>query len=312
MRILVFGAGVLGCNLANNLFKAGKDVTLLARGEWCQTLQNNGLKIKNKLAFGRTTTTKLNVISTLNTDDKYDVIFVVVRYTQIKSVLPVLSANLSPNIVFVGNDVSVKNVAQQLPEKRVLFAFASSAGHREKDKVVSVDMKKITIGQLYGSHSNKPFIDSIFEGTKYKVTFESNMEDWLLCHAAAVLPASFACYYTEGNLKKIKRDKEYLNKLVDAVIEGYSAIKLAGHSLLPKSEEKFQTKKFKRVNYHLFKFLASTFVGKVCVSDHAMNAVDEMGKLASDFESFMDERGATHPVWTELKQNTNGYLNKEE
>ena len=30
MKFLVFGAGVLGCNLANNLFRAGKDVTLLA------------------------------------------------------------------------------------------------------------------------------------------------------------------------------------------------------------------------------------------------------------------------------------------
>lgn len=33
MKILVFGAGVLGCNLARNLFRAGKDVTLLARGK---------------------------------------------------------------------------------------------------------------------------------------------------------------------------------------------------------------------------------------------------------------------------------------
>lgn len=31
MKILVFGAGVLGCNLARNFFRAGKDVTLLAR-----------------------------------------------------------------------------------------------------------------------------------------------------------------------------------------------------------------------------------------------------------------------------------------
>ena len=33
MKILVYGAGVLGCNLARNLFHAGKDVTLLARGK---------------------------------------------------------------------------------------------------------------------------------------------------------------------------------------------------------------------------------------------------------------------------------------
>jgi 2-dehydropantoate 2-reductase len=309
MRILVYGAGVLGCNIANNLYRKGKDVTLLARGEWKQTLQKNGLKIKNKLAFGKTTTSKVNVISTLNKDDHYDVIFVVVRYTQIESVLPILSSNISQNIVFVGNNLSVRDIVKKLPEKKVLFAFAASAGHREKDVVVSVDMKKMTIGQLKGSEPNKSFIDSIFKGTKYKIVYEPNMEDWLLCHAAAVIPAAFACYYTDGNLKKIKRDKDYLTKIVDAVIEEYSAIKKTGHALLPESEESFESRKFKKVNYRLFKLLAATFLGKICVSDHAMNAVEEMGMLAQELQKFMDESDVVHPIWTELKVSTGSYLN---
>ena len=49
MKILVFGAGVLGCNLANDLFRAGKDVTLLARGKWAQEIQENGLRIMSAL-----------------------------------------------------------------------------------------------------------------------------------------------------------------------------------------------------------------------------------------------------------------------
>ena len=48
MKILVFGAGVLGCNLARNFFCAGKDVTLLARGAWGESIQKNGLRIKDK------------------------------------------------------------------------------------------------------------------------------------------------------------------------------------------------------------------------------------------------------------------------
>ena len=42
MKILVYGAGVLGCNLARNLFRAGKDVTLLARGKWAEEIPWNG------------------------------------------------------------------------------------------------------------------------------------------------------------------------------------------------------------------------------------------------------------------------------
>ena len=45
MKILVYGAGVLGCNLARNLFRAGKDAALLAWGSWAEELQTNGLRI---------------------------------------------------------------------------------------------------------------------------------------------------------------------------------------------------------------------------------------------------------------------------
>ena len=48
MKILVFGAGVLGCNLARNLFRAGKDVTLLARGKWAEEIGENGLRVKDE------------------------------------------------------------------------------------------------------------------------------------------------------------------------------------------------------------------------------------------------------------------------
>ena len=48
MKILVYGAGVLGCNLARNLFHARKDVTLLARGNWAEEIRKNGLRIKDQ------------------------------------------------------------------------------------------------------------------------------------------------------------------------------------------------------------------------------------------------------------------------
>ena len=46
MRILIIGAGVLGCNMAHNFYKAGKNVTLLARGKWGENIRENGLVIK--------------------------------------------------------------------------------------------------------------------------------------------------------------------------------------------------------------------------------------------------------------------------
>lgn len=230
MKILVFGAGVLGCNLARNLFRAGKDVALLARGSWAAELQKNGLRIKDKFS-PRMSVSRIPVVTELKPEDPYDVIFVVLRYTQLETILDTLRASAAKNIVFVGNDVRASAIAASLPEKNVLFAFASSAGHRERDYVASIDLKKITIGQLADSPSNEPLIGQIFEGTKYKVTYEPNMEDFLLCHAAFVLPVAFACYKTDGDLKKLKGDTAYLSRILDANIEGYRIIKNAGRYL---------------------------------------------------------------------------------
>ena len=179
MKILVFGAGVLGCNLARNFFRAGKDVTLLARGNWAAEIQKNGLRIKDKF-LPRISVSRIPVVTELKPDDAYDVIFVVLRYTQFDAILDALRANPTKNIVFVGNDVRASALSASLPEKNVMFAFASSAGHREREYVASVDLKKITIGQLLGDRSNEQLIGQIFDGTKYKVVYEPNMEDYLL------------------------------------------------------------------------------------------------------------------------------------
>lgn len=307
MKILVFGAGVLGCNLARNLFRAGKEVTLLARGNWAQEIQKNGLQIKDKFS-PKVSVSHIPVVTELAPEDVYDVIFVVVRYTQIDSILEVLRANPTKNIVFIGNNVRTRALAASLPEKNVLFAFASSAGHRESDRVDSVDLKKITIGQLLGTTSNEQLIGQIFDGTKYKVAYEPNMEDYLLCHAAFVLPVAFACYKVDGDLKKLKGNTAYFQRMIDANIEGYRAIRNAGHEILPIEDKDFESKKYRKTCLRFFKLMCATGLGKICASDHAMNAVDEMSALNRDLKQFFEENGAEYPVWKELEQEAGKYL----
>ena len=307
MRFLVFGAGVLGCNLARDLFRAGKDVTLLARGSWAEEIQRNGLRIKDKFS-PRMSVSRLPVVTGLKPEDRYDVIFVVLRYTQLGSSLEALRASAAKTIVFVGNNVRAGALAASLPEKNVMFAFASSAGHRERDHVASIDLKKITIGPLSGAPSAEQQVRQIFDGTGYKVTYEPNMGDYLLCHAAFVLPVAFACYKTDGDLKRLKGNTACLNRLIDANIEGYRAIRNAGHEILPKSDSGFEGAAYRRTCLRFFRLMCATSLGKLCASDHAMNAVDEMSALNRDLKHFFDENGAVYPVWRELEQEAGGYL----
>lgn len=307
MRILVYGAGVLGGNLAANLCRAGRDVTLLARGKWAEMIRQSGLIVRNAFRL-RSAVCHLPVITELHPEDAYDVIFVAVRYTQLDSVIDVLRANASENVVLVGNNVRARHYCGLLPGKNVMFAFSLSAGHREADRIAGIDLKKITIGPLKDAPSCEHLIRRVFDGTGMKLVYEPNMEDYLLCHAAFVLPAAFACYRAGGDLGRLKRERAYLNRLIDASIEGYRAIEKAGHAILPESDSNYESPAYRRTCLSFFRLMCSTPLGRICASDHAMNAVDEMSALNRDLKRFFDEAGAEYPAWLAVEQSAAEYL----
>ena len=307
IRILVIGVGVIGSNLAADLFASGRDVTILARGEWADTLEKNGLLI-DPIFSPRKKKYRIRVIQELQKEDIYDVIFVVMRCTQLESVIPVLTDNSSKNIVFVGNNLSPEALVEKLPGKNVLFGFSMAAGHREKDRVASISLHKITIGQLKNVRSNEQLIREIFAGTKVKATYQPNMGDYLLCHAAFVTPVAFACYYTDGDLKRIKKNKAYLNQIIDANIEGYSAIENAGHEFLPDPDKNYHSRRYRRMCYTVYKIMCATVIGKICASDHALNATEEMSALNEGLKKFFEAHRAVCPNYRKLEKDAWKYI----
>ena len=307
MKILIIGAGVLGCNMAHNFYVARKDVTLLARGKWGASIKENGLVIKNKFSL-RPSCDRIAVIDKLSNEDEYDIIFLCLRYTQLASILETIRNNVTKNIVFIGNNMDAEGFASKLNGKNVMFGFVSSAGHREFNRIVSIDMKKITIGDLKTSESHENLIKSIFEGTKYKMVYESNMGDYLISHGAFIVPAALACYFTDGNLKKLKNNKVIINKVIDANAECYQAVEILGHELLPKGEDQYRTEKYRKMTYRFYKLMFSTMLGKICISDHAMNAADEMKELAGELKKMIQKAGVKADNFLELKKYLEKYI----
>lgn len=252
--------------------------------------------------------TIITIITELRSDDIYDAVFVAVRYTQIETVIETFRIDKTENIIFVGNNVCASMTAALLPGKNVMFAFLSSAGHRETDRVVSVDLHKAVIGGINGGQPGKELIGQIFDSTGYKVTYEPCMEDYLLCHAAFVIPAVFACYKTDGKLKEIKNDKAYLNRMIDANIKGYRIIRSAGHKILPGSDENFESEKYRKTCFLFFRPMCATSLEKICASDHAMNAAEEMSALNRYMKKFFDKNNGKYPVWRELERESGEYL----
>ena len=79
MRILVYGAGVQGCQLAHSLAQNKKNVvTLLARGEWKEVIDQKGLTIRHMLQR-KTTVDRMQTTDVLAPEDVYDLVFVTVQ-----------------------------------------------------------------------------------------------------------------------------------------------------------------------------------------------------------------------------------------
>lgn len=288
--------GILGSNLAHSI-KKGNDITILARNKTYENLKNNGLVIKHKL--WRKTVDYFNIIDKLDEDDIYDVIFIVLRFSSLDSIIPIIEKNKSKNIIFVGNNISVEKY-MNLKNKNVLFSFFVAAGKKYDGYINSICLNKIEIGRVDGKDISNEFIKSIFKETKIKVIIENKMNDYLKAHACAVLPLAFASYKTNGNLKLLKNDKEYSLLIMDAIIEGYDVLKKLGYEILPKGEYENCVNK-KNLCAFIYKFMFSNFIGKLCISDHAMSAREEFMLLEREFEKLKKKSKMETKVYDKLK-----------
>lgn len=296
MRILIIGAGVLGSNLAHSI-KKGNDVTILARNKTYENLKNNGLIIKHKL--GNKTVDHFNVIDKLDENDIYDVIFVVSRFSSLDSIVKIIEKNKSKNIVFVGNNMNAEKY-MNIKDKNILFAFFMAAGKKYDGYINSICLNKIEIGRTDGKDISNEFIKSIFKETKIKLTIENKMNDYLKTHACAVLSLVFASYKVDGNLKLLKKDKEYSLLIMDAIIEGYDVLKKLGYEILPKGEYENCVNKKEKCAF-IYRFMFSNFIGKMCISDHAMSAREEFILLDNEFEKLKKKSKLETKVYDKLR-----------
>ena len=215
MRILVYGAGVQGCELAHRLAQNEKNtVTLLARGEWKERIDQKGLTIRHWAQL-KTTVDRVPTIETLAPEESYDIVFVTVQAGQLPEILPVLKQNKSEFFVFVGNQPHARSVLQamQRPADKIAFGFQNNGGRRENGQVISVHAGiGMTVGgataPLSGTFRQR--LQAAFAGVKYKLTFYSDMDEWLKCHLALILPVCYVCYACNGDLTKATAEQRKL------------------------------------------------------------------------------------------------------
>lgn len=306
LRVLVYGAGVIGCELAHMLCKGHNEVTLLARGKWKHTIDENGLIIRHYAQL-HTTKDRLQTIEVLEPDDTYDVIFAVMQFSQIFEVLPSLAQNKSRFIVLVGNNMEAERyqkliTANSAVKKEIAFGFQGSGGRRDGNRVISIHVRVgMTIGGLKSQLCScfRERLSKMFYDTGYRITYEDNMDAWLKCHVAFILPICYVCYMHDGQLSRA--DRRHINQIIDAAVEANEMLKASGYPIRPDGQEEFFTSE-RRKCYNMLWILTKTPLGRLAASDHAMHAVEEMHALDQAFELIRKQTDVRMPAWDELRK----------
>lgn len=310
MKILIYGAGVIGSYLTHVLCAAGHDVSLLARGVRKAELDINGLVIRH-YRQRKTTVDHPHIVGRLIPEEQYDAVFAVMQYQQMWSILDDLAACASPLVVLVGNNPSAAEMdtyirAHRTAPKTILFGFQATAGRREDGKVICVRFGDagLKCGFLHSEpdETTKSKLSRTFAETKYTASYCSDMDAWYKGHLALILPVGYLCYRHDCDLKKVTGRQ--LKQAMAAIREGFGLLSALGYPILPDGTEAYFERRPKGVfMYGLLRLMAATDLGRLAASDHCRTAVKEMQELNKAFNALRAKKpDFPMPVWHELER----------
>ena len=310
MKVLVFGAGVIGCYLTHVLCGAGHDVALLARGKWKQTLETHGLELHHHLQHKKTLDHPV-IVDSIDPNVKWDAVFAVMHYHQMQHILEPLAQADTDLLIMVGNNMRAAAMREELlalsaAPKEILFAFQVTGGQRFADHAVVERFGKsgLDIGGLHAlpSRDAQARLTEMFRGTGYKMRWQRDMEAYLFCHPAAIMPIAYLAYICGGDLRRSTAKQRKL--MLTAPAEAYDVLKSQNIPILPKKDDMFFRPGIRRFLMRLLYFImAKSSIGDLIACAHCRHAVAELEMLDKDFTALLD-RSAPVPMprWQALKQ----------
>lgn len=305
MKILCYGAGVLGSLYAARLHQAGQDVSILARGQRLADIREHGIVLEDS-DTGQRTTTRVKVVVHLAPNDTYDLVVVLMQKHQITSILPALAANRHiPSILFMGNNAAGHDkLVEALGRERVLLGFPGAAGRREGHvivtKIVSGRQQPTTFGELDGQTTPRlQQIVGAFKSAGFPVAISRNMDAWLKTHVAEVCPAALAIYMAGGDNYRLAHTRDGLALLVRAIREGYRVLRALDVPITPANHQIFDWIP-EPILVALMRRLLNTKTAEIEIAGHANAARDEFKQLADEFKALARTTSVPTPAMDRL------------
>lgn len=288
MKLLIYGAGVIGCLYAVLFSKAGYDTTVYARGKKLEAFRKNGLLYETK---GMINKANIKIIGKLENDEEYDFIFLTVKENQVYFALKELSNNISPNIVTMVNTLEPHTNWEKICGKgRVIPAFPGAGGSFDNGILKAALTPRIiqptTFSEIDGNISERVIsLSKLFDKSKIPYQIVKDMHIWQLCHLAMVVPIADA-YYKAKNPENVWKESEVMFETAKQMKRNFRTIYAMKRTLSPQKMNIFRLAPICFIKTGLILAFKSNF-GNVFMYQHSINAPDEMRKLHIQFYQYI-------------------------
>jgi 2-dehydropantoate 2-reductase len=308
MKILVYGAGVLGSLYAARLKESGHDVTVLARGRRFDEIRAQGIVLEHALN-GKRTTTAVAVTAELKADDGYDLILVVMRQNQIAEILPKLAANKkSALMVFmVCNPLGYAKWLEAVGRDRLLVGYAGAGGTRVDGvvyyHVVSPLLQPTTFGEPNGGITERVrTLAQVFKQAGFPTAVSPAMDAWQKTHVAWVSPMANGLYMAGGSGDALAKRPDVVCLMIQAIREGFAVLRALDVPVTPGKLKAFE---FIPLPFLVFvlRLWARTKHFDTIATRHTLAAFDEMEMVSNDFQSLARSTGVPTVALDELHAN---------
>ena len=292
MRILIYGAGVIGSLYAALFAESGIETAVYARGQRLEGLRRDGLRYEKG---GTVRTVNVRVLDVLHKDDLYDFIFLTVRENQIHEALAQLRENQSPHIVTMVNSLEDYSRWEQLcGAGRVIPAFPGAGGGLENGVLHAALTPRLIQPTTFGilmpeQEPQASELKALFRRAKIPYQQVEDMHAWQLCHLAVVVPIADA-YYEADEPADAGADRAVMAHTAKTLRANFRALVRNGVPLSPAKMRMFRFLPLPVMRLALKITFQSRF-GDVFMYRHAMKAPDEMRQLHEQFYAYLSGMG---------------------
>jgi 2-dehydropantoate 2-reductase len=240
MKILIYGAGVIGQIYAARLHEAGHDVTVLARHRTLETLDRDGITLlggtqANGAGPGQRGPVRVNVTGEVGPDRSFELVLVTVRRDQVDEILPALAGLKASHVVMMqNNSLELASVSDIVGRDRTLFGFPGVGGYRRDDgaiEYIEIPQQPTTLGRQQG---REEVVAAVLVSAGFAVATTADMDGWLKTHAVFIVATCASINSCGGDAVKLAADRERVATMISSAGEGFRALIREGVAVQPR------------------------------------------------------------------------------